>query len=208
MARGAIFKILFFASVEIRRAETSGLAKRITALSCSIIIKIWDIPESKLGVISTAKTAHNQGANNESPKLHNKSYFARHFYAVLKLWVTGKCMCNIKSIGSFNFARLYCFLENCWNCLLERSQTRGGLRIWKGWDARRKFGIKPLKETDLGVAQAFFFWTPKRDHVKIQTIYLSGFVKTWLKKVHFNYLTSKWNGKQLKVTKWQHYCWQ
>ena len=23
-------------------------------------------------------------------------------------------------------------------------------------DARRKFGIKPLKETDLGVAQAFF----------------------------------------------------
>ena len=33
-------------------------------------------------------------------------------------------------------------------------------------------------------------------------IYLSGFVKTWLKKfqVHFNYLTSKWNGKQLKVT--------
>ena len=33
-------------------------------------------------------------------------------------------------------------------------------------------------------------------------IYLSGFVKTWLKKfqVLFNYLTSKWNGKQLKVT--------
>ena len=28
-------------------------------------------------------------------------------------------------------------------------------------------------------------------------IYLSGFVKTWIKKfqVHFNYLTSKWNGK-------------
>ena len=25
-----------------------------------------------------------------------------------------------------------------------------------GVDARRKFGIKPLKETDLGVAQAFF----------------------------------------------------
>ena len=35
-----------------------------------------------------------------------------------------------------------------------------------------------------------------------ECIYLSGFVKTWLKKfqVHFNYLTSKWNGKQLKVT--------
>ena len=32
--------------------------------------------------------------------------------------------------------------------------------------------------------------------------YLTGFVKTWLEKfqVHFNYLTSKWNGKQLKVT--------
>ena len=38
---------------------------------------------------------------------------------------------------------------------------RGGggwreLRIWKGWDARRKFWIKPLKETDTGVAQALF----------------------------------------------------
>ena len=32
----------------------------------------------------------------------------------------------------------------------------GGIRIWKGWDARRKFWIKPLKETDLGVVQAFF----------------------------------------------------
>ena len=33
-------------------------------------------------------------------------------------------------------------------------------------------------------------------------IYLSGFVKTWLNKfqVHFNYLTSQRNGKQLKVT--------
>ena len=29
------------------------------------------------------------------------------------------------------------------------------LRIWKGRDAPRKFFIKPLKETDLGVAQAF-----------------------------------------------------
>ena len=40
----------------------------------------------------------------------------------------------------------------------------------RGGDARRKFLIKPLKETDLGVAQAFFF-TPKRDHVETQTIY-------------------------------------
>ena len=31
----------------------------------------------------------------------------------------------------------------------------GLLRIWKGRDAPRKFFIKPLKETDLGVAQAF-----------------------------------------------------
>ena len=33
-------------------------------------------------------------------------------------------------------------------------------------------------------------------------IYLTGFVKTLLKKfqVHFNYLTSRWNGKKLKVT--------
>ena len=31
----------------------------------------------------------------------------------------------------------------------------GGPRIWKGGDARRKFWIKPHKETDMGVAQAF-----------------------------------------------------
>ena len=39
----------------------------------------------------------------------------------------------------------------------------------RGGNARRKFWIKPLKETDLGVAQVFFL-TPKRDHVKTQTI--------------------------------------
>ena len=36
----------------------------------------------------------------------------------------------------------------------------------RGGDARWKFWIKPLKETDLGVAQAFL--TPKRDRVKAQ----------------------------------------
>ena len=40
-------------------------------------------------------------------------------------------------------------------------------------DGRRKFWFKPLKETDLGVAQAFL--TPKRDHVKTQTN-----EKTWI----------------------------
>ena len=34
--------------------------------------------------------------------------------------------------------------------------ARGGLAYERGGDARRKFWIKPLKETDLGVAQAFF----------------------------------------------------
>ena len=43
---------------------------------------------------------------------------------------------------------------------------RGGLRIWKGWDARRKFYIKRLKETDLGVAQAFFFGPLKETMLK------------------------------------------
>ena len=32
----------------------------------------------------------------------------------------------------------------------------GDLAYERGGDARRKFWIKPLKETDLGVAQAFF----------------------------------------------------
>ena len=40
----------------------------------------------------------------------------------------------------------------------------------RGGDAPRKFWIKPLKETDRGVAQVFL--TPKRDHVKTQTIYI------------------------------------
>ena len=41
----------------------------------------------------------------------------------------------------------------------------GGTPHMKGGkDACQKFWIKPLKETDPGVAQAFL--TPKRDHVK------------------------------------------
>ena len=37
------------------------------------------------------------------------------------------------------------------------SADRGGNSAYeRGGDARRKFRIKPLKETDLGVAQAFF----------------------------------------------------
>ena len=35
-------------------------------------------------------------------------------------------------------------------------QTRGDSAYERGGDARRKFWIKPLKETDLGGAQAFF----------------------------------------------------
>ena len=38
-----------------------------------------------------------------------------------------------------------------------------------------KFELNPQKETDLGVVQAFFF-TPKRDHVKTQTIYYIFFI--------------------------------
>ena len=42
----------------------------------------------------------------------------------------------------------------------------GGNSAYEGdGDARRKFSIKPLKETDLGMAQAFF-WTPKETMLK------------------------------------------
>ena len=34
--------------------------------------------------------------------------------------------------------------------------SRGDSTYERGGDARQKFWIKPLKETDLGVAQAFF----------------------------------------------------
>ena len=40
--------------------------------------------------------------------------------------------------------------------MVARFNPGGGPGIWKGGDARRKFWIKPLKETDMGVAQAFF----------------------------------------------------
>ena len=43
----------------------------------------------------------------------------------------------------------------------------------RGGDARRKFWFKPLKETDLGVAQAFLI--PTRGHVETQTN-----EKTWI----------------------------
>ena len=40
----------------------------------------------------------------------------------------------------------------------------GGLPYQRDGDARRKIGIKTLKETNLGVAQALF--DPKGDHAK------------------------------------------
>ena len=41
--------------------------------------------------------------------------------------------------------------------LIVGSNPREGNSTYeRGGDARRKFWIKPLKETDLGVAQAFF----------------------------------------------------
>ena len=43
----------------------------------------------------------------------------------------------------------------------------GGLLYERGGDARRKFKIKPLRETNLGVAKAIL--TPKRDHYETQT---------------------------------------
>ena len=58
-------KILLFESILICSAETSGIVKRITALPCSINLQHIriDFLRLKLGVISTAKTARNHGAN-------------------------------------------------------------------------------------------------------------------------------------------------
>ena len=62
----------------------------------------------------------------------------------------------------------------CQNYLLRCSDRQppgggGNSSYERGGDVRGKFWIQPLKETDLGVAQAFF--DPKRDHVKTQTIH-------------------------------------
>ena len=47
------------------------------------------------------------------------------------------------------------------NMIIRRVYTSGGggggaLPYERGGDARRKFGIKPIKETNLGVAQPIF----------------------------------------------------
>ena len=49
-------------------------------------------------------------------------------------------------------------MDVCLRVLKESSFNPGGgdSAYERGWDARRKFWIKPLKETDLGVVQAFF----------------------------------------------------
>ena len=54
--------------------------------------------------------------------------------------------------------------------MLALSREGGSSAYERGGDAPRKFWIKLLKETDRGVAQVFL--TPKRDHVKTQTIYI------------------------------------
>ena len=46
------------------------------------------------------------------------------------------------------------------------SPGEGDSAYERGGDARRQFWIEPLKETDLGVAQAFFDPYKKRDRVK------------------------------------------
>ena len=40
--------------------------------------------------------------------------------------------------------------------IMDSTPGRGVSAYERGGDARRKFWIKPLKETDLGVAQVFF----------------------------------------------------
>ena len=47
--------------------------------------------------------------------------------------------------------------EHCWPTMLHVTPRGGGDSAYERvGDAHQKFGIKPLKETDLGVAEAFF----------------------------------------------------
>jgi len=94
-------------------------------------------------------------------------WYGQHLYpwqklqaSVVEKWCQRNHYCVIHSIEINLVDSIIHLLNNC---------APGGLRIWNG-DACRKFWIKPLKETDLGMAQAFL--TPKRDHVKTQTMYI------------------------------------
>ena len=71
---------------------------------------------------------------------------------------------------------MYKFQENL---LLRRNITGGGDSVKERvGDARRKFWIKPLKETNLGVAQAFF-WPLKEAMLKHRHLdYMNGVNKT------------------------------
>ena len=60
----------------------------------------------------------------------------------------------------------------------------------RGGDARRKFWIKPLKETDLGVAQAFFWPLQETIFKHRQYIYYCIFSRTTLNET----FTAKYDG--------------
>ena len=70
-------------------------------------------------------------------------------------------------------------------CRPATSSLGGDSAYQRSGDARRKFWIKFLKKTDLGVAQVF--WIPKRGHVKTQTnektwiIYMNAVIGSWWK---------------------------
>ena len=67
-------------------------------------------------------------------------------------------------------AGVFCRTLNAESRVKNDSEPQEDPAYERGGDARWKFWIKPLKETDLGVAQHFL--TPKKDHVKTQTIYM------------------------------------
>ena len=56
-------------------------------------------------------------------------------------------------LKDFEFA-VYCFYDS--KSLKIAQKTRGDSHMKRAGTARRKFWIKPLKETNLGVAQPFF----------------------------------------------------
>ena len=91
----------------------------------------------------------------------NDELFARR--SQLRIQEPGKetLTVSVEQVDRRRHSKHQCFTDSfllwCWNWKTgELPRWWGDSAYGRGRDARRKFWIKPLKETDLGVAQAFF----------------------------------------------------
>ena len=133
---------------------------------------------SYLSIISRGGTPENSrwgcpGSPNPDPLIKNKTLTAVINFVSFRNFITWRFVCYFNV--HFQKWSEVSPLKIMTRLYYKQTKTRplspgGGTPHMKGVGMRRrKFWIKPLKETDLGVAQTFFLTLLKRDHVKTQT---------------------------------------